>query len=327
MRSTNRQKASIGFFFSFVFILLMLFNWCTPSIYRAFPNDYARTRLILNTLDNTSHAPEVVVFGNSRGMSGIDGYRLEEKLEGNPVVYSFTSTGQTLSESILYYTSLPSSVKRVIQCVDIDRLADPIDDMDLPNRVALHMYGYEMDEATRAFLPGLHERMDYPDACYNYEARNCLFMGLASWIRDLLDDDVVTGMLETELRYPNSSMSDRNETLYRHSVEEQNRTNRLDSFHIREEWVDLVMKAQALLKDKGIDYCLVVMPYNPDVTSMSNSDKKRALRLFKEKYYFVPVIDCMEQLDASDFYDAIHPNRKGAEKITNFILASIMESR
>ena len=322
MKLVYRQKVSIVLFFSFVFILLMLFNWCTPFIYRIFPNDYVRTRLILNTLNDTCHVPEIVIFGNSRGMSGIDGYRLEEKLEGHPIVYSFTSTGQKLNESILYYTSLPSSVKKVIQCVDIDQLTEPIDEMDMPNRVALHMYGYKMDETTRTFLPGLYEKMNYSAIGYNYEARNCLFMGLASLVRNWLDDDVVTGMLETELRYPNSSMSDRNEILYRHSIEEQNRINRFDSFQIREEWVHLIMNIHAVLKSKGVDYSLVVMPYNPDITSMSVADKDNALQLFKEKFSFVSIIDCMKQLDASDFYDAIHPNRKGASKITDIILES-----
>lgn len=323
MRLTNRQKASIVFFFSFMFVLSVSFNGCTPSIYRAFPNDYARTRLILNTLGDTTCMPEIVIFGNSRGMSGVDGYRLEEKLEGHPVVCSFTSTGQKLNESILYYSSLPSSVKKVIQCVDIDRMSSPADELDLPNRIALHMYGYEMDEVTRTFLPGLHERMSYPDVCYNYEARSCLFMGLASWVRDWLDDDVAAGMLETELRYPNSSTSDRNEILYRHSVEEQNQENVLESFHVREEWVDLIKQAHTFLKHRGVDYYLVVMPYNPDITSMSDSDKERALQLFKEKFSFVPVVDCMERLSASDFYDAIHPNRKGAVKITDLILSAV----
>lgn len=316
MRLTGKQKTGTGVFLLFLFVLLVSFNRCTSSVFRFFPNDYVRTRLILNTLGDASHTPEVVVFGNSRGMSGVDGYRLEEELEGNPSVYSFTSTGQKLSESMLYYSSLPSSVKLVIQCVDIDRLADPADEMDVPNRVALHMYGYEMDEETRALLPALHEKMDYPAFRYNYEARNCLFMGLASVVRNLLDDDVAVGMLESELRYPNSSLSERNEAIYRHDVEAHNRTDRLDSFYVRKEWIDLVKGAQELLARKGIAYCLVAMPYNPDITSMPGPDKARAFRTFAAEFPFVPIIDCTEELVASDFYDAIHPNRKGAEKLT-----------
>ena len=114
-------------FLLFLGILLFLFNQITPYLYRLLPNDYVRTRLIWSTLNNPEERPDLVILGNSRGMSGVNGYKLEAELRGNPCVYNLTSTGQRLSESALYYSYLPSSVQVVVQCVDLDQLRGPIE--------------------------------------------------------------------------------------------------------------------------------------------------------------------------------------------------------
>lgn len=322
MNLTRIHKRNIVVFILFICVFLGALNGITPFIYRALPNDYVRTRLIWNTIRDSSFTPEIVVFGNSRGMSSVNGHKLQDGLDGNPLVFSFTSTSQDLSESMLYYTSLPSSVKCVIQCVDIDQLSTPID-IHTPNRVALHMYGYEMDEQTKELLPSLYTKMDYSDIIYNYEARNSLFMGMATVIRNLLDDDVMVGVIETELYYPSTVTSDRNEVLYQHDLEEQNKEKKLASFQIRQEWKTLVSNAYQILKSKGIQYYWVLMPYNPDVKSMTDTDKQYAKQLVLKEFSYFPIIDCVDLLDASDFYDAIHPNRKGAEKLTECLLQQL----
>ena len=315
MNLTRIHKRNIVVFIAFVCVFLLILNLITPFIYRALPNDYGRVRLIWNMFHDTSYTPEVVVFGNSRGMSGVNGYLLRDGMEGNPVLFSATSTGQRLSESILYYTSLPSSVKCVIQCVDIDQLADSMY-IDTPNRVALHMAGYKMDDYTKRILPSLYEEMDYSCLLYNYEARNSLFMSVSSILRNCLDDDVVANVANTELCYPSSNLSDRNEVLYQHDLEEQNKEKKLASFQIRPEWKSLVSNAYQILKSNGIQYYWVLMPYNPDIKSMTDADKQYAKQCILKEFSYFPIIDCVDLLEASDFYDAVHPNRKGAEKLT-----------
>ena len=176
MKPTHKQIKSMIRFLLFLGILLFLFNQITPYLYRLLPNDYVRTRLIWSTLNNPEERPDLVILGNSRGMSGVNGYKLEAELRGNPCVYNLTSTGQRLSESALYYSYLPSSVQVVVQCVDLDQLRGPIE-LDDPNRVALHMYGYKMDGFTRELLPALEKPLSEPNLYYNYVARNCLFSG------------------------------------------------------------------------------------------------------------------------------------------------------
>lgn len=48
--------------------------------------------------------------------------------------------------------------------------------------------------------------------------------------------------------------------------------------------------------------------------------------MFTQMFDSILIVDCMDLLDTSDFYDAIHPNRKGAEKITDQIIRSLRSS-
>ena len=133
---------------------------------------------------------------------------------------------------------------------------------------------------------------------------------MTTYLRNKLDDDVIPGIITSDLRYPNSTMSDRNESVYKRKVEEQNEENKFEAYQITPEWKRLIERSSVYFRDRGIIYCLVVMPYNPDITAFTVAEKQRALRL-----------------DTSDFYDAIHPNRKGAEKITDQIIRSLRSSR
>ena len=297
-------------------------NRVTPCFFRMLPNDYARTKLILNTIRDTTQTPEVVIFGNSRGMSGVDGYLLERELSDHPVVYSFTSTGQKLSESALYYTSLPASVKTVIQCLDIDALSKPVD-MDIPNQVALHMYGYKMDDQTKLLVPALYDELNKSDSYYNYKARNCLFSGFSFVLRNLLDDDAPENSIDNELRYPASQASYRNEAVYQRGLDEQNKENKFEANKITAEWKRLLEESYAFFKAKNIQYYLVLMPYNPDIISAKKTEKQEALQSYINELGYIPYINCFDLLEASDFYDAIHPNDKGAKKITRQILISL----
>ena len=50
------------------------------------------------------------------------------------------------------------------------------------------------------------------------------------------------------------------------------------------------------------------MPYNPDIISAKKTEKQEALQSYIKELGYIPYIDCFDLLEASDFYDAIHPN-------------------
>lgn len=92
---------------------------------------------------------DLVILGNSRGMSGINGYILEEKLANHPHVYNLSSSSQTFAQSVLYYHSLPDSTKIVLQCIDVDRAFSPLS-ISEANKLSLIFYGYSFDEETKS---------------------------------------------------------------------------------------------------------------------------------------------------------------------------------
>lgn len=316
----------VVFFILFGFSLFGILLAVTPALFRFLPNDYARIRLIIETLKSpVEPQSEIIIFGNSRGMSGVDGHLLEEKLPGNPVVYSFTSTGQNVGESGLHYTSVPASVKTIMQCIDIDLLSKPIS-IFLSNQVALRMYGYTMDIETEELLPALEKELDKPGYYYNFEARNCVFAGLTVILRNLLDDDTPESSISTELHYPTTQTSLRKEATYQKEISEQNKTNKFADYTIRQEWITFLNRSHQYFKSRNIDYYLLLMPYNPDITSCSTEEKQKALEMFKEEFRDIPQLDCFNVLDGSDFYDAIHPNDSGAKKITNRAATLLQQS-
>ena len=67
-----------------------------------------------------------------------------------------------------------------------------------------------------------------------------LFSGLTTYLRNKLDDDVIPGIITSDLRYPNSTMSDRNESVYKRKVEEQNEENKFEAYQITPEWKRLI---------------------------------------------------------------------------------------
>lgn len=321
---TKKQKKASGLFFLFVGLFLLVCNAITPLFYRAMPNDYVRTKLILSTLSDSLACPEFVIFGNSRGMSGLDGYLLEEQLEGHPQVYSFTSTRQALWESSFYYDRLPTSTHIVVQCIDVERLKEEAQLTD-PNIVALRMYGYELSERCREWLPEqLIEQYSEWTVLVNYKARNCLFSGITTALREWLDDDVIAGATATELHYPRSTHTLRNTKVYDREIAALNNdSTKYKQLSITEEQQHLITKSMDFLKQRGIFICYLLMPHNPDILSFTQKERRAAVELFKHTFPNAYTVDCVNLLEAADFYDAIHLNEQGARKLTERLIQAL----
>ncbi len=321
---TKQQKKASGLFLLFIALFLLVCNAMTPVLYRAMPNDYVRTRLILSTLSDSLACPELVIFGNSRGMSGLDGYLLEERLENHPQVVSLTSTNQALCESSFYYDRLPASTRIVVQCIDVEKLKEEVYLAD-PNQVALRMYGYSLDECCREWLP---DRLiqDYTEwsVWVNYKARNCLFAGLTTALRQWLDDDVIAGATATELHYPRSTHTLRNTKVYDREIAALNNdSTKYKQLSITEEQQHLITKSMDYLKQRGIFICYLLMPHNPDILSFTQEERRAAVELFKHTFPNAYTVDCVNLLEAADFYDAIHLNGQGARKLTERLIQAL----
>jgi hypothetical protein len=97
-----------------IVITILLCNFATPFLYYKFGGTH-RTSIILDKLHDKQFLPDMIVFGSSKAMMGIDGYQMTKEL--GVEVYNFSSTGQPPIESSLYYGLLPNSVKTIVQII------------------------------------------------------------------------------------------------------------------------------------------------------------------------------------------------------------------
>ena len=300
MRYNRLHIKQIVSFILFCGVAFGVFNIITPVLFRILPNDYARTKLILNQLKHSSDM-DLVILGNSRGMSGINGYILEEKLANHPHVYNLSSSSQTFAQSVLYYHSLPDSTKIVLQCIDVDRAFSPLS-ISEANKLSLIFYGYSFDEETKKWLPQLVDDLS-PSIINNWK-------------------DVPEKSILEEIKYPSSQTSLRS-AAYDYDVDLQNKENRFsECSHVSEDWKSLLNTSYLYFKSRNIHYYLVLMPYNSDI-AFDKTKKQKAVNIFKDEFSNIPMIDCIDLLSPEDFYDAIHPNNNGAKIITDKIITSL----
>ena len=65
------------------------------------------------------------------------------------------------------------------------------------------------------------------------------------------------------------------------------------------------------------------MPHNPDIRSFTQEERKAAVALFRRTFPAAYTVDCVNLLEAEDFYDAIHLNEKGARKLTERLIQAL----
>lgn len=319
MRYNRLYIKQIVSFILFCGVAFGVFNIITPVLFRILPNDYARTKLILNQLKHSSDM-DLVILGNSRGMSGINGYILEEELANHPHVYNLSSSSQTFAQSVLYYHSLSDSTNIVLQCIDVDRAFSPLC-VSEANKLSLIFYGYSFDEETKKWLPQLVDDLS-PSIINNWKARDILFTSLVYYMRQLLDDDVPEKSILEEIKFPSSQTSLRS-AAYDYDIDLQNKENRFsECSQISEDWKSLLNASYLYFKSRNIHYYLVLMPYNSDI-AFDKTKKQKAVNIFKDEFSNIPMIDCIDLLSPEDFYDAIHPNNNGAKIITDKIIISL----
>ena len=80
MKLTKKQIENVALFGGVFIVLLIILNVTAPYVYKLFPNDYSRIGIILDALKTRTVTPEIVVFGNSKAMSGVDANMIQEHL-------------------------------------------------------------------------------------------------------------------------------------------------------------------------------------------------------------------------------------------------------
>ena len=290
----------------------------TPYLYRALPSDFERTALIINTLNNPSGDPEVILFGNSILMSGIDALTLRDNLAGEPLTFNLSSTGQQLTESILYYEMLPPNVTTVVQFIRAEQTSRPPDSLSDIIAGNLRMYGYEPGPSTKALMPA--KMLSYFDASWwkaNFDARVIVPNSINRSMRSLLRKDLDLAGVAEELYFPNVYESKLNEQEYAKLVARYNPTNALNTFTPDKATLSLLKKAASSLSERNIRFVVVIYPINPRLNNFTNAYRNGIGQFVKSDVKgSLDIIDLSGAVRAADFIDHWHISRDGAVKLS-----------
>lgn len=296
-------------------LVVLILNLLTPVVYKALPNDYVRTGIILDHISNKDTDPEVVILGNSRGMSGVDAGRMSELTGLN--VENYCSPSQSLVESALYYDRLPKSVKVIIQCIDEKEFTDNAMKMTVPATVAFAMSNYKVGDFERSILRDDDcAELEHSRLIRNFKARSSYKTGISNLIIRQLDDDAPSDQIK-DLKYPYMYPSDHSKT-YDRDLDHLKQwiPTAVSQFNVSETLSSFCQRIVHHMADEGVDVVFAIMPNCPDL-DWPDEASEHFVEYVMETLGDISFIDVLTRVPSSGFYDPLHPNREGAEIITS----------
>lgn len=304
--------------------LLLILNLSTPTLYRLLPNDYSRTRTLLEVTCSPDFRPHTVVFGNSRAMSGINAQILRDSL-GNLQIFNFATLGQSLAESAVFYPLLPPSTNRIIQCIDLQGLVTTSPpSLSQDKATVFNLYGHRIGSTADTLFGDCMSVREQPALIRNFSTRGFLKAGLAVTIKTVFDKgklrDSLSSVIFPYLYASNTSPHFRQEfAFYNNSIRIASDAT------INRDYLRLLNHLNDYLKARNIEYMLVVMPLSPDLDAMQTVSTERLVAALRDGLApDIAIINEVELLEPDAFYDGSHLNRKGAQLLSSAIAAKLL---
>ena len=293
--------------------LLALIIVFQPLMVQSLRYDLSRHKLIINSLSGNATEPDIIVFGNSLSMLGVNTKQISESLPGHPLIYNLSSVEQGIVEAAYFLSAIPPNTRALVHCLDFSTFSS--ESLDLPEEKAISMImnGYSIDSATKVILKETNPFFDKAKLVVAFEARNTVRSSIHNVLRGYLDNEKFANNFH-DLYFPHVYMNDRhpdypNITQFAEQPE----------LKVADTLVALASRINSFLNKRGIRYHIVLMPLNQDIYKMDDSVYNEYLELLKTKLPGIDILDLSRKLTQEDFYDAIHPNKKGALVISAMV--------
>jgi hypothetical protein len=271
---------------------------------------------VLEKLDDISGEAKdnILILGNSVPFYGMNADIIQNGLKDEYEVYDIAVGGQTIPGSTLFYPILPDNTKSVVLVFDIFEVEkEPV--IDKPSAIALAMFGYRLSPDVETILPAETWRfLTKPKLYLNYEGRNIIVNSIYRLMR-LAFIEGTSNKEFTDFKYPGRSQPLRRDN-YEFYLDLIRETYNLSDYQINRDFTDIVRKTNEYLSSRGILFVLLIPPKSPELNPASTAEIDHALNTIKSAFSGVHILDCYYLCDADDFYDGIHPNRLGAEKLS-----------
>jgi hypothetical protein len=301
---------------------MAILSYSQKFLYRLLSSDYNRHAVLLDVLQESSDMDTIVIFGDSRSMFGIDAQFIRDSLNFSGEIYNLSSLGQELYESSYFYSLIKANTKVVIQCTSPAFFSDNRDHV-LPEVRAISMFlsGYRISEETKQLLPNYTSFFDRPTWLNYFHSRSYYRSYFHNLIRPLFDNEVFDEKARFSKYFPHIYTQDKhpNYPVY---------TSDCSVFLSKETpqtQLDFLAKTRSFFQEKEILYILVLMPINPDQCDQYYDLFHEYAELIASESG-VLVINISDLLrDNYYFYDSSHPNKKGAEVISQEIAKQLQQ--
>lgn len=300
-----------------VLTIILTLTYIQPFLYRIFPSDKDRHIVIMDVLNNEEKNVNILVFGDSRTMFGVDTRIIRDSLNRSFEVFNLSSVGQNLFESSYFYGLIESNTKVVIQCTSPSFFSADIRH-GLQDDVAFSMYlsGYRINESTKMLITDYNQIFDSHEFNNFIKSRSIIRSYLHSNIlRPILDNETFDRSARGSIYFPHSYTINQhpNYPVYKYDC------SRFKSTAIPKAQLSFLITVRNYFEIKGIDYIIVLMPVNPDECNECYDDFKEYKKMIEE-FTSIRVIDITDLiLDTNYFYDATHVNKEGAKIISSQI--------
>ena len=297
-----------------------------PTVFKAVPTDLARTNVLLTTLSSGEHQPKYVVFGNSVVMQGIDTRILSKYMQGEPVGYNLSSTGQNLLESALYYQELPDSVDTIVQVV-YPKLLMAAEMINLQKYNAMYMFGYRPDEETRQMMYEVY--VSKPENLLGRSTVDQYFISrwaarqtIDTAVRNRVRSDMTLDAARNDLFFPSSRGDAMTPAKLELDLIRASATIREKPFTIYQSPERQIQAMADFAKRTGRRFVLISSPLHPEAQKYEDpAFRADANAWFKEfaRRNDILYIDTINYLPADLFIDGLHPSEQGAEILSRHI--------
>jgi hypothetical protein len=305
------QKVSI--YIAVISLVIFAFIAIQSTLNKILPNDFKRHPVIIQALKNKEYKPEIVVLGDSRAMFGINAKTISENLPNNPITFNLSSVGQNMQEGAYFCSILPQSVKTIIHCVDYATFTQENIEINNAKALSLITSGFTLNEDILKIIQP-HPYF-YRNKIVNlYEARSFFKSSLHVTFRTFIDNEKFDTEKYNDLYFPYIYKDERH----------PNYPNKYKGFNpdtliIANKKIQLANKISSYLNEKNIQYNIVLMPLNPDISKVEERISNEYIANINQQLPDIKIINLYNLLESNDFYDGVHPNRKGAEKISKEI--------
>lgn len=300
--------------FSIVILITCLFLiYIQPYLYKVLPSDFKRHLALENYFkqDVETDKGEIIIFGGSDTMFGIDSRIIRDNLNLSGEAYNLSTVAQTPYEASYYYTRIKNNTKIVIQCTSPVFVSKDME-YDILNEPAISMYlsGYRISDATKEFLPNYNDLFDKPELFNLFYCRSYCKSYIHNLIKPLFDNEISENK-ELDIYFPNPYPLNKhpNYPVYEYDC---------NYYKFKNEPItqmNFIKKSAKYFKNRNIKYVFVLMPVNPDNCSECYDDfikYEKQLRQIDDIY----VINILNLIEPKYFYDGYHANREGAKIIS-----------